>query len=75
MGRGKMDFFRKWFWDRSAFVLACCVLGGLAAGWNLPASQDAVVVLAAGQIIMAIIVVVREGQLIFGNAAKKDDQK
>lgn len=70
-----MEFWRKWFWDRSAFVLACCVLGGLVAGWNLPDSRDAVQALAFAQIIMAGVVVCREGQLIFGKTVKKDEPK
>ena len=53
-------FARKWFWEKSAFVLAICVLCGLVAGWNLPATRDAVEGFAFAQIIMAIVVVIRE---------------
>ena len=55
-----MTFVRKWMWDRSAFVLATCVLTALVAGWFLPGTQDAVQALAFAQIIMAVVVLIRE---------------
>jgi hypothetical protein len=54
-------FLRKWAWDRSGFLLAILVLSGLVAGWNLPDTRETVEALAFGQIIMAIVVVIREG--------------
>jgi hypothetical protein len=58
-------FLYKWVWERSAFLLGTCVLAALIAGWNLPDTKEIVVVLAYAQIILAIIVVVREGRAIF----------
>ena len=53
-------FLRKWLWDRSGFILAALVLGSLVLGWIFPATQDAVMSFAFGQIIMAIVVLIKE---------------
>jgi hypothetical protein len=53
-------FARKWLWEKSAFVLAACVLCGLIAGIMLPPSSPALPSWAFAQIIMAIVVLIRE---------------
>ena len=55
-----MAIWRKWLWDRSGFMLAILVLASLVLGWSLPATYDFVVTLAYAQIIMAIVVVIKE---------------
>lgn len=60
-----MGFLKKWLWDYSAFTLAICVLSALVAGWDLPATYDAVMGLAFAEIAMAIVVAIREGKKIF----------
>lgn len=57
-----MAFLQKWLWEKSGFTLASLVLAALIAGWFLPETRDAVTALAFGQIIMAIVVIVREGK-------------
>jgi hypothetical protein len=54
-----MHYWRK-FLDRSAFLLATVVLGGLILGWFLPATRDAVLACALAQIAMAIVVLINE---------------
>ena len=54
-------FARKWFWEKSAFVLAACVLCGLIAGLMLPPTSPALPAWAFAQIIMAFVVMAREG--------------
>jgi hypothetical protein len=53
---------REWLWDRSGLLLALSVLGGLVAGLFLPGIYDVVVSLAYGQIVMAIVVAIREAR-------------
>jgi hypothetical protein len=57
-----MNFIIEWLWERAAFVLAVLVLGGLILGWFLPVTQNAVFAFALGQIIMAVVVLIRESQ-------------
>lgn len=57
-----MNIWRKW--DRTAFMLAICVLGGLVSGWFLPATQDITMAFAFAQMAMAIVVVIKEGKTI-----------
>jgi uncharacterized membrane protein YccC len=66
---GKM----KWFLDRAAFLLACCVLAGLVSGWFLPTTYQVAMTLAYAQIIMALVVVVREGYRIYGSRVPASD--
>jgi hypothetical protein len=66
-------FLRRCFWDRSAFVLAVCVLVGLVAGWGLPDTESTVEALAFGQILMAIIVAIKEG-LAIANEKEADHE-
>jgi hypothetical protein len=49
-----------WFLKRSALILAVCVLSGFILGWFLPTTQDWVLALGFAQIVMAIIVLIRE---------------
>lgn len=51
---------REWLWDRSGLMLALSVLGGPVAGWFRPATDDVVVGLALAQIVMAVVVAIRE---------------
>jgi hypothetical protein len=59
-----------WFLKRSAFLLAVFVLGGLVLGWFLPATRDAVLGLALGQIVMAVVVLINESMKIAQERAK-----
>ena len=59
-----MKIGRLWLWDRSGFMLAVCVLTGLVLGWGLPATENLVWPIAIAQIIMAIVVVIKEGPTI-----------
>ena len=50
----------KWLWERSASMLAVFVLGSLVLGWFLPATYDLVVTFGICQMLMAVVVLVRE---------------
>lgn len=51
--------------DMAPLMLGCFVLTGLVLGWFLPATYNLVFSLAMGQIVLAIIVVIREAQRLF----------
>jgi hypothetical protein len=59
-----------WFLRRSALILASCVLAGLAMGWYLPATRDAVFGLALAQIAMAVVVLINESTKLARERAK-----
>ena len=56
-----MNIWRKWFWDRSGFILGIAVLCGLVSGWGLPGTADLVFSIAMIQIFMAVVAVIKGG--------------
>jgi hypothetical protein len=57
---GVMSILKKWLWQRSAFLLTIFVLGGLILGWFLPYTREEVVAFAIAQIVLAMVVLVKE---------------
>ena len=51
--------------DMAPFLLGALVLGSLMLGWFLPATYDVVFMFAMMQIVLAIVVVIREGLRLF----------
>lgn len=55
-----MALLKKWLWEKSGFTLAILIFASLIAGWGLPDTANLVMAMAIAQIIMAVVVVVKE---------------
>lgn len=51
--------------DRSAFMLAAATLATLVEGWFLPATTDLIYITATLQVILSIVVGIREGARLY----------
>jgi len=51
--------------DRSAFMLAVATLATLVEGWFLPATTDLIYVTATLQVVLSIVVGIREGARLY----------